>query len=218
VPVRARDVDRVADQSELEERALPLQVGEPRPRDLRAARKVDRPCGLQEVHVIARLEAEGRLLADRPDHHAVTLDTVRRVGMREVRYPSEGTRVLGLDLGELGLEVPDLALQLGRLLDHRRPFLGAGLSDQAGGAALVGAGAVDLGHEGASPVVEVPKTVEVGAVEPATGERGGDGVEVVSEQAWIDHGPEANGSPPVADSRCASLSRPCLVAAPGSRP
>jgi hypothetical protein len=58
VAVPAGDVDRVADQRELEQRPLALEVGEAGARHLGATREVDGPGGLEQVDVVARLEVE----------------------------------------------------------------------------------------------------------------------------------------------------------------
>jgi hypothetical protein len=102
VAVLHRDVEGVADQCELEQRSLALEVGEPRSGDLGRAGEVDRT-PLEEVDVVTGLGDVG-LLPDRAQDHAVAFVPVRRVRLGQVRDgphgPVEGlvgVRQLGLD-------------------------------------------------------------------------------------------------------------------------
>ena len=204
VAVRHGDVHGVAHQRELEQRGLVLEVGEAGTRHLGATGQVDRVGGLEQLHVVAWRAFERWPLPDRAHDHAVALDAVGRVGVRQVRHPRERGGVGCLDLREFGLGAGDRGLELRGAGDQRGPVGSIGTADRLRRRALLGPGRVDRGDRCSTPDVEVGQGRERRCVHAPAGERGGDPVGVIGEQTRIDHGGQARRP----TNRSAHASRP----------
>jgi hypothetical protein len=150
---------------------------------------------LAQLEVIDRLEVELRPLADLAQGDVVLIRlAVRCIRIGNVReHRQQGIAAL-VEVRELGLQLLQLALQLGRglpqLLELRivglpRP---RGLLDLTGKFVLVRANRIDAGVEFAPPLVDFQDLVEL-LGGPAARQRRANGVRLAADLLEVERGP-----------------------------
>ena len=190
-PSLADQVEGEADQGQLEQDEVALEVGEARARDPGAGLHVDQAELGADLEVVARLEVEARPLALLAQDDRVLLGhPFGGVGVGQVGQGRGDPLQVGVDLLELGLAGLDRLLQLG----HRRHLLARllpallGLADLLGDRLALGLGALDPRQQLAAAGVEREQLVDL-LGRAAARERRLDPLRVGADQLQVKHGP-----------------------------
>ena len=184
-------VHRHHDQRELELRADAGEEVEAAARDLGAALEVDGAEHPAELDVVARLEVELRLGADRLDDAVVLLAAGRRLVGGDVRdlHQRRAPELLGLGLRGLGGLHP--CGQLLGLLEQCGLLVALGLRDLLAERLLLAAQPLELGDRRAPRLVRGDRPVDHLVGQAALGLGGAHAVGFVTQEAGVDHGDEA---------------------------
>ena len=189
MPLGADQLDREADQGQLEQHQVALEVGEARAGEPRRRLHLDQAQLGADLEVVAGLEVELRPLADLAHDDRVLLGhPVGGVGVGQVGEGDGDPVEIGLDLLQLGLAGLDLLLQPLHPL-HQVPGVAArllGLADLLGEGLALGLGVLDLGQQLAAAGVERQQLVDLlgGA---AAGQRRLDPLGVGADQLQVEH-------------------------------
>ncbi len=197
-------VHRHVDQGQLELGADAGEEVEAAARHLGAALEVDGAEHPAELDVVARLEVELRLRADRLDDAVVVLAARRRLVGRDVGdlHQRRPPQVLGLGLRRLGGLDPRREL-LG-LLEQRGLLVRCGLRDLLAERLLLGAQPLVLGDGRAPRLVGGDRPVDHLVGQAALGLGGSDAVGFLTQETGVDHGMRLSARRPASHARCPS--------------
>ena len=189
VPLGADQLDREADQGQLQQHQVALQVGEAGAGEPRRRLHLDQAQLGADLEVVAGLEVELGPLADLADDDRVLLGhPVGGVGVGQVGERDGDPVEVGFDPLQLGLAGLDLLLQP---LDplHQVPGVAArllGLADLLGERLALGLGVLDLGQQLAAAGVERQQLVDL-LGRAAAGKRRLDPLGVGADQLQVEH-------------------------------
>jgi hypothetical protein len=186
-PTRRQQVERVADERELDLHDVAEQIHEPGATGPSGPFAVEHAQPLTQLRVVLGFEVEGRgfAVAAHLDRVLVREPVGRRL-VGDVRGPGQLVVELGLDLPEPRLELLELGRDLGHLRDQTLPLLALGTADRLARSVLLRAQLLHTDRERPPSLVELEDRVDgVGQVAP--GEALAEPIGVLSDRPDVEH-------------------------------
>ena len=211
-PPRRQQVERVADERELDLHDVAQQVHEAGPAGSSGSFDVEHAQPLTQLRVVLGLEVEGRGFAVAAHLDGVLVrEPVGRRLVGDVRGPGQPVGELGLDPLELGLELLELGRDLGHLGDQTLLLLALGTADRLARPVLLRAQLLHADRERAPSLVELQDRVD-GVGQVASGEALAESVGVLSDRPDVEHArpwpPRPRAPRPSPATRRPSAARP----------